>query len=291
MLSVVIPAKNEPYLDRTIKDCFDKAKGEVEVIAVLDGYWPDPPIQDRKGLTLIHHTEGIGQRPAINEGARIASGKYLMKLDAHCILDKGYDVKLAKDCEYEWTVIPRRHGIIEDKWKRRPGRVDFMRLTSPDEKGDLGLRAKAWPDYRKRPEAEGDVCDVMTCQGSGWFLHLDRYWELGGLDEGHGHWGAMGAEIGNKTWLSGGRLVVNKKVWYAHWQRGRKHTKGDDTKTTSRFYYLPRETVKIAHEYAKDLWFNNKWPLQKRKFEWLIEKFSPVPGWENGCPKSYKKAV
>lgn len=290
MLSVVIPAKNEPHLDRTIDSLFDKARGEVEVIAVLDGYWPKPPIRDRKGLTLIHHTEGIGQRPATNEGARIANGKYLMKLDAHCILDEGYDVKLAEDCEYDWVVIPRRHGVIEDRWKRRPGRVDFMRLTHPDEQGDFGLRAKAWTDYRKRPEAQGDICDVMTCQGSGWFLHLDKFWEWGGLDEAHGHWGAMGCEIGNKAWLSGGRLIVNKKTWYAHWQRGRKHTRSDIV-TTSRYYHLPREIVRQAHEYAKDLWFNNKWPHQKYKFEWLVKKFSPVPGWEYGCPQSYKKEV
>lgn len=290
MLSVIIPAKNEPYLDRTIDSCLDMAEGEVEVIAVLDGYWPDVPIKDRKGLTLVHHTEGIGQRPACNEAARLAGGKYLMKLDAHCILDKGYDVKLAADCEYDWTVIPRRFGVIEDKWKRRPGKVDYMRLTSPTEPGDLGLRATAWTDYRKRPKAQGDITDVMTCQGSGWFMHRERFWELGGLDEGHGHWGAMGCEIGCKTWLSGGRLVVNKKTWYAHWQRGRKRTKGDVI-DRNRTYFLPRETVRIAHQYAKDLWFNNKWPLQKHKFEWLIEKFSPVPGWENECPKSYKTAV
>lgn len=288
MLSVLIPACNEPYLDRTIYDCLDKAKGEVEVIAVLDGYWPSVSIEDRKRLTLIHHTKNIGQRPAVNEAAKLASGEYIMKLDAHCILDKGYDVKLAADCKYDWTVIPRRHGIIEDKWKRRPGKVDYMRMTSPDEKGDLGLRATAWTDYRKRPEAQGDITDVMVCQGSCWFMHRKRFEEIGMLDEGHGHWGAMGCEISCKTWLSGGRLVVNKKTWYAHWQRGRRHTQEG---TTSRYYYLPRDVVKFAHRYAKDLWFNNKWPLQTRKFEWLIEKFSPIPGWENGCPQSYKKAV
>lgn len=290
MLSILIPACNEPYLGRTIDDCLDKAEGDVEVIAVLDNFWPGPPIKDRKNVTLIHHSRPFGQRQGVNEAARLARGKHIMKMDAHCILDKGYDVKLAADCEYDWTVIPRRFGVIEDGWKRRPGRVDFMRLTNPSEPGDLGLRATAWTDYRKRPEAQGDICDVMTCQGSGWFMFRDRFFELGCLDEGHGHWGAMGCEVGCKTWLSGGRLVVNKKTWYAHWQRGRKHTK-TGFKTTSRFYYLPREVVRKAHDYAKDLWFNNKWPLQKRKFEWLIEKFSPVPGWENGCPESYKKEI
>jgi glycosyltransferase involved in cell wall biosynthesis len=287
MLSVIIAACNEPYLDRTIDSCFNKAQGEVEVVVVLDGYWPKVPIKDRKGLTLVHH-KNIGQRPSVNEAARLATGKYLMKLDAHCILDEGYDIKLAEDCEYDWTVIPRRYGIIEDGWKRRPGKVDYMRMTSPSEKGDLGLRATAWTDFRNRPEAQGDITDVMICQGSCWFLHRDRFWELGGLDEGHGHWGAMGAEVSCKAWLSGGRLVVNKKTWYAHWQRGRRHT---DEGSTSRYYHLPRQVVRDAHRYAKSMWFNNKWPLQKRDFEWLINKFSPVPGWQNGCPEFYKEAV
>jgi len=290
MLSVVIAACNEPYLQRTIDSCFDKAKGEVEVIAVLDGYWPDEPIRDHKGLTVVHR-KNVGQRHSVNLGAKLARGKYFMKLDAHCIMDEGYDVKLAEDCEYDWTVIPRRHGVIEDKWKRRPGKVDFMRLTSPMEQNDLGLRAKAWTDYRKRPEAQGDICDVMTCQGSGWFQYLDRFWEMGGLDEGHGHWGAMGCEVGNKAWLSGGRLVLNKKVWYAHWQRGRKHQKNGSIKTTSRYYYLPRSTVIEAHNYAKDLWFNNKWPMQKRDFRWLLDKFAPVDGWTDGYPEIYKRQV
>ena len=42
-VSVLIAARNEPYLDRTIADAFNKAQGEVEVIAVLDGYRPDIP--------------------------------------------------------------------------------------------------------------------------------------------------------------------------------------------------------------------------------------------------------
>ncbi|MBN2591640.1 MAG: glycosyltransferase [Sedimentisphaerales bacterium] len=275
MLSVVITALNEPYLQRTIDSVFDMAGGEVEVIAVLDGYRNE--IRDHKNLTLIYHCKPHGQRHSINEAASLARGKYLMKLDAHCILGKGFDVILKKDCEPDWTVIPRRHGVIEDKWKRRPGKVDYMRLTCPDEPGDLGLRAKAWPEYRSR--GNGLIDDVMTCQGSGWFQYLDTFWRLGGLDEKHGHWGAMGCEIGNKTWLSGGRVVVNKNTWYAHWQRGRKHTK-DDITTTSRFYHLPRKVVKDAHAYAKDLWLNNKWPLQKRDFNWLLKKFWPIPGWE-----------
>jgi glycosyltransferase involved in cell wall biosynthesis len=279
-VSILIAARNEPYLQRTINSAFEKAEGEVEVIAVLDGYRPE--IKDHKNLTLIYHPESIGQRPAINQAAALATGKYIFKVDAHCIFDEGYDVKLSADCDYDWTTVPTRHGVREDKWEKRSGRVNYMRMTSPSERGDFGLRAAAWYEYRERPCAKNVLDDIMILQGSGWFLHKKRFWELGGLDEKHGHWGAMGCEIACKTWLSGGRLVRNKKTWYAHWQRGRRHSLAG---STSRFYYLPRQVIRDAHEYAKSLWFLNRWPLQVRKFTWILDKFAPVPFWREGYPE------
>jgi hypothetical protein len=55
-------------------------------------------------------------RSAINTAAEVATGKYLMKCDAHCCFDQGFDVKLKKDCEPDWTVVPRRYAIDKDKW-------------------------------------------------------------------------------------------------------------------------------------------------------------------------------
>lgn len=279
-VSLLIAACNEPYLQRTITDAFDKAQGELEVIAVLDGYRAE--IKEHKNQTIIYHPQNRGQRPAINHAARCATGKYIFKVDAHCIFDEGFDVKLAADCEYDWTTVPTRHGIVEDRWKRRGGVVNYMRMTSPSEPHDLGLRAKAWYEYRERPEAKEILSDIMILQGSGWFLHRDRFWELEGLDERHGHWGAMGCEIACKTWLSGGRLIRNKKTWFAHWQRGRRHSVSG---STSRFYYLPREVVRKAHEYAWDLWTNNKWHKQIREFKWILDKFQPLIGWLDDYPE------
>ena len=96
MVSVLITARNEKYLERTIRDVLDNAEGEIEVIVVLDGYVPDSKIdmQDARVL-FLHYAFPVGQRAAINEAARQARGKYIMKLDAHCAVDKGFDVKLA----------------------------------------------------------------------------------------------------------------------------------------------------------------------------------------------------
>jgi glycosyltransferase involved in cell wall biosynthesis len=115
MVSIIIPARNEVYLEKTIRDILEKAKGEIEVIVVLDGYLPDPPIDTKDNrVKFLHYPESIGQRPAINEAARIAKGKYILKTDAHSMFDEGFDVKLAADCEYDWTVIPRMYNLDVD---------------------------------------------------------------------------------------------------------------------------------------------------------------------------------
>ena len=112
LLSVLIAAREEEYLEKTIENVLERAQGETEVIVVLDGAWPKEPLPDNPKVTLIHHAVSIGQRAAINEAARVARGKYIMKLDAHCAVDEGFDVKLAEDCEYDWTVVPRMFTLF-----------------------------------------------------------------------------------------------------------------------------------------------------------------------------------
>ena len=300
MISILIPARNEFLLQKTIEATLAASEGEIEIIAVLDGCWDKPKIKDDPRITLIHYDESWGQRRAINEAAKIAKGKYILKTDAHSTFDKGFDVKLVKDCEYDWTVIPRMYNLhafdwvcenghryyqdkadphkenkcpecksrlkIEYIWKiRKHKRTDFMHM-------DRDLRVQYWGEYRKRPEAKGKIVDVMNGQGACWFQHKDRFFELGGLDEKHGSWGQVGCEVACKAWLSGGRLVVNKKTWFAHVFR-----------TTGEYsfpYHMRGSQQEKARKYSRDLWLSNKWPMQKRKFEWLIDKFAPVPGWE-----------
>ena len=69
-LSVIIPARNEMFLQRTINCVLDSVKANTEVIVMLDGYWPDPPIVDRKNLVVVHFPKSIGQRAATNAGVR-----------------------------------------------------------------------------------------------------------------------------------------------------------------------------------------------------------------------------
>jgi len=265
MLSIIIPARNEIYLQKTIENVLENAEGEIEVIAVCDGYWPQPPIKDNPRVKIIHHTEAIGQRQSINEAAKIAQGKYIMKLDAHCAVDKGFDVKLAADCEYDWTVVPTMYNLDVKTWTPKlHKKTNYMYISSmSDEKP---FRAAY---YSRQPKNDLLIDDIMCCMGPCFFMHKDRFWELGGCDEGHSHWGQQGIEVSCKAWLSGGSLKVNKKTWFAHWFRA----------SDGGFpYKLTNDEVQKSRNYSQSLWLNNKWPLQKRTIEWLVNKFSP-PGW------------
>ena len=83
-LSVVIPARSEMFLAKTIETIVQNMRGDTEVIAILDGAWADPAIPDHPKVRLVHHAESIGQRADMNEGARLSSAKYIMNLDGHC---------------------------------------------------------------------------------------------------------------------------------------------------------------------------------------------------------------
>jgi len=55
-------------------------------------------------------------------------------------------------------------------------------------------------------------------------LTREKYWELNICDESLGSWGSQGIEVACKTWLSGGKCLVNHSTWYAHMFR----TQGGD---------------------------------------------------------------
>lgn len=260
-VSILIPARNEPYLQRTVDDLFKKAKGEIEVIVVLDGWWPTPILRDNPNLILIHRGVAQGMRPAINSAASISKGDYLLKCDAHCMFDEGYDEKLKADCGADWTVVPVRFGLDVQKWRRTDEFHEFQYI-----KRDT-LKGRDWPEYAERVNGQM-VVDLMTSQGSCWFMHRQRFFDLGGLDDiNYGTMGREAQEVCLKAWLSGGRYVLNRNTWYAHWSK------------PSIDY--PGRSVERAKsiEYATHVWKQNLWPMQTRKLAWLVDKFAPVPTW------------
>lgn len=281
-LSVLIPSRNERFLQKTIDDVFAKARGEIEVIAVLDGYWPESPIAERANLTLIHRSEARGMRAAINGAASIATGEYLLKCDAHCLFAEGFDEVLKADCADNWIVIPARYSLDAENWailQTGKSRVDYHYLSYPYPEGSpngAGLHGVVWKERARERlnRTEYDLDDEMSFQGSCWFMTAKHFRDhLGGMSEvGYKSFMQEPQEIGLKTWLGpwGGRVVVNKRTWYAHLHKGKQYGRG---------YSLPHGERERCGLWASNYWMSNSWQERAHDIDWLIDKFSPVPEW------------
>lgn len=293
-LSILIPARNEMFIGRTIADILEHVEGETEVIAVLDGYTePIPEIPKDPRVKVVMLAESIGQRAATNLACRMSTAKYVAKVDAHCSFDQGFDVKLMADMQDDWTVVPTMRNLHAFDWVCPDGHRRYQSPSGPckdcgkETVRDVVWIAKASPqstaycfdpephfqyhnEYKRKQQ--GDLVETMSLQGSFFMLTREKYWELNICDESFGSWGSQGIEVAVKTWLSGGRVICNKKTWYAHMFR----TQGGDFGFP---YELSGQQVSHAKRTARDLFFNNKWDKQIRPLSWLVEKFWPVPKW------------
>lgn len=301
-LSVIIPARNEMFLAKTVENILTNARADTECIVVCDGCWPDPPLYDHPKIKVIHHSEAVGQRAATNDGVKLSRAKYVMKMDAHCCVDEGFDVKLIQDCQPNWTMVPKMYNLHSFDWKCLQCGEQTYQGSKPAECGKCHGRnfemvmiwqprwnrvTTAWVfdgniqfqysrKQAKRRHAQQDIHDTMCFIGAYFFMTRDRFWEIGGLDEEHGSWGQYGVEISCKSWLSGGRLVTTKRTWVAHlFRTGNFAMDGHSTFP----YPLSQQQIERARTYSRDLWRNNLWPGQKYPLSWLVEKFWPIDGW------------
>ncbi len=275
-------------MQQTIDDLILKAEGEIEIIVALDGYWPDPLIKPDKRVIIFHHGtlgNNFGMRASINAAMTIAKGEYVMKTDEHTLFDQGYDKKLMADCEDNWVVIPRRYRLDPDNWKvfgppedKRPP-VDYMYLAYPFKKLHDKMSGLYGEEDKQRYFDRKDILidDVMTSQGSCWFMSKKHWERIGPLDDAnYGPFNHEAQEIGNKTWLMGGRQVVNKKTFYAHMHKGKK---GKGYGFTNAQYVKFMAEKDRSRRFTRDYWINNRMPGLVHDWKWLIEKFWPIPTW------------
>lgn len=132
-LSILIPARNEIFLARTIQDVLEHAHGSTDIIAVLDGEWADPFVEDNERVTLIYNSTPVGQREATNQAARISTAKYVMKIDAHTTLADGFDVQLLKDIQDGWTMSPTMRNLHAFDWVCPDGHRRYQGPEGPCE--------------------------------------------------------------------------------------------------------------------------------------------------------------
>lgn len=283
-LSIVIPSRNERFLVPTVADLLSKARGDIEIIVVLEGYWPNPMPKDDPRVIILHNPVATGMRNAINAGMEIATGEYLMKIDAHCMVGEGFDEILKADCADNWLVVPRRYGLEPESWTilengKPPVDAHFLSYPFQPDNPGRGLHGQVWNE-RARQRKDVLIDEEMSSQGSSWFTTRAHWTRLlrPMQCEGYGRFQQEMQELGLKTWLSGGQLMVNKKTWYAHLFKGSKYGRG---------YAMSRREQENGIKYSVDYWVYNQWKERKYDLEWFIDRFWPVPTW----PENWRSLV
>jgi len=294
-LSILLPARNEQFLKNTVEDILKNKEAETEIIITLDGQWPTEGLDQHKDVTVIYVPEAIGQRAATNLACKLSKAKYVMKADAHCSFGKGFDRILLEDIKDDWTIVPKMYNLHVFDWLCKNGHRVYQGPTpekckecgEPMEKDilwkaksspettamrfDKDLKFQYWGGYKEKQK--GDLVETMSILGACWMISRERYWELNICDENHGGWGQQGTEVSCASWLSGGKVIVDKRTWFAHMFR----TQGGDFSFP---YPMKGSDVNKARKYSKEIWLNNKHPKQIHNLDWLIDKFNP-PDWED----------
>lgn len=312
-LSVLVPSRNEEWLSETLADLLKNIRGNTEIIAIIDGEKFPKELPNDDKLTILELPRSIGQRAATNLAAKMAKGTYLMKVDAHCSFAKGFDTALLqgfKDQGDDITQVPIMRNLHIFNWVCPDGHTRYQGPSGVcEECGKETTKEVVW--YAKRNPASTSYrfdhelhfqyfrawkgseqyqeqlktgyTETMSLQGSCFVLHKDKYWGLNICDEEFGSWGAQGTEVACKTWLSGGRCVVNHNTWYAHLFR----TQGKDFSFP---YKQDNAQVEAARERSRKLFLDNTWEHQVKPLSWLVDKFKPCPNWHDGNDEGmYKK--
>lgn len=229
-LSCIVPSYKDPFLIPTVQSLLDKSElgEELEVIIVLDGYYPpgDQIISDPR-VRYVHLGKNRGMRGAINAGVDVARGEFLLRTDEHCAFGQGYDRILTESCEPNWIVTARRFYLDPVHWEIMDiPPVDCEKLVIQEGKKFSGQK---W-DSRAKELQDEPIIESMAMQGSMWVMP-HKWWDevIGELQtEGYGPLIQDSHEMVFKTWKAGGKLMVNKNIWFAHRHRdfGRTHNNG-----------------------------------------------------------------
>lgn len=316
-LSVIIPSRNEEFLSVTIDNILKNKRANTEIIAVLDGCWSNPGVPQHPDVNIIYVPKSIGQRAATNLGARLAKGRFVMKLDAHCSWDEGCDLKMIQGFEEfnddSITMVPIMRNLWMFDWKcYHCGKRTYQGPTPKVcvQCGKIGkIRKKlliigkhnpqSWSycfdssphfqyfeEYKHRSSTKeakkSGFTESMSLQGSCFMATRENYFKLNLCDESLGSWGNQGIEVACRTWLSGGRVIANHNTWYAHMFR----TQGGD------FSFPYEQKGREVSKTKKDTWnlfVQKQFAHQVLPVSWLVEKFWPVKGWTQEALNNLKK--
>lgn len=251
-LSVIIPSYKDPLLENTIGSLLANSGlgDKLEIIAVLDGYWPPRTVGDPR-VRYIHLGRNRGMRGAINAGVTIARGEFIMRTDEHCMFAQGFDKTMTDACQPNWIMNARRYFLNPQTWTviEDAGFVEHEKLVIQGEEG--GIQKFTGQRWRSRDRARRHklIDKTMAMQGSVWLM--PRQWwidVIGELQtEGYGPHYQDSHEMVFKTWQNGGELMLHRGTWYAHKHRSFRRTHDDGTKENP-------ANKEVGWKYSLDVW-------------------------------------
>lgn len=315
-LSILIPARNEMFLSKTIDNILENIEANTEIIVALDGEWADPPIKDNERVTIVHFEESIGQRGATNAICRLSKAKWVMKVDAHCAFDKGFDRKMLEALEghENWTAVPVMRNLhafdwvcekCGNRWYQGPTPTHCFsdydaKNLNPNCDGtnfhkDIQWRAKNSPrsasfcfDSEPHFQYFGEYCKTDQYKKDLEETGITESMSLQGscfMLTREKYWELNICDETFGSWGSQG-IEVACKTWLSGgrvvcvqstWYAHMFRTQGGDFSFP---YPLPGNQVQNAKKFAKSLFMDGKWDQQIKPLSWLLEKFWPVKGWD-----------
>lgn len=274
LTSIVIPSRTERFFNETIKDVLANATGDIEIFPVLDGYYlPESEMINDPRVKYIHiPNNGWHQkRQAVNAAVSISQGKYVMWLDAHCLVAKGFDEVLVRDCEENMVMIPRRYKLEPLTWTTKNHLdgsvpVDYEYWIYNECIDNHFLKPYKW-DQRAIDRKNIMIDDTLTFQASCVFMHRSWFDARGFMRvSGYTGWGNEDVEIAMETHTNGGRVVCNKNTYYAHLYKGANF---------GRMYKSNFAQWKLTKAYGYQHWFVDR----KEDFLKVLKRFAPIPNW------------
>lgn len=281
-LSIIIPSRNEEFLQNTIDDIALHAKGDTEILVGLDGWYPKltlPNIPIRFSIS----SEPIGQRAMQNRLVKMSTAKYIMKVDAHCSFSNGFDVEMMKLMDSKTVLTPLMFQLHAYDWLCECGKRQYQGVMPPPchkWTKDIKWEIKPKPFYTNfffdsnlifgycPKQSEESLTETMAIQGSGFMVDRKTYWKWNLCDESFTSWGFQGAEVSLKTWLSGGRVLTTRDAYYGHLFRGLEEFP----------YQRDMKDVEHAKDYCHELFLKGKWKGEK-SLAWLVRKFNYPGDW------------
>jgi len=230
-LSIIIPSRNEEYLDKTIEDIKRNAITDVEILPGDD-------------------TDGIGQRAMMNKLAKQVTGDFIMKTDGHCSFSYGFDDILIKDVDENTILAPILMPLDPIAWAIN-GRKQMSQFVF-----DRNFVMQ---------HTDGKPGETMCLQGSCWVVSTKNYWGWNVCDETLGSWGGQAVELGIAAWINGGVCKTTGSAYYGHLFR---HTneefpydRGDNpgqlaTKELQKRYHSDPRILKLAEKFNNPLDWN-----------------------------------